>query len=72
MHPENHPIKDAPLASLEERVRWLELHVAMLWDQVWWMNLPEERRKGYEAEGFKDPIQKFYGVPDLVETKRGR
>lgn len=48
-------------ATLEERVHWLELHAAMLWDQVWWMALPEARRAAYEAEGFTAPIGRFYG-----------
>jgi len=33
---------------------------AQLWDQVWWMNLPEEKRKEYESQGFTAPIQNFY------------
>lgn len=46
--------------SVEERVGYLEQMLARLWDQVWWMNLPEEKRSEYEAQGFKDPIGKFY------------
>ena len=64
-HPDKHPITVCPAdATLEQRVHWLELHLAMLWDQVWWMALPEDRRKGYEAEGFKAPIDRFYGRSD--------
>jgi hypothetical protein len=64
-HPDKHPIDGGPPgATLEHRLYWLECHVAMLWDQVWWMALPEDRRKGYEAEGFKAPIDKFYGRSD--------
>lgn len=56
-----HPIVESPSGvSLERRVQLLEIHLAMLWDQVWWMNLPTERRDGYKAEGFTDPIEKFY------------
>lgn len=57
---ERHPIEERPDLPLEERIRHLEIHFAQLWDQVWWMNLPEDRRKAYEAEGFKAPIQEFY------------
>jgi len=58
---ERHPIQDTPPnKTLMERVRHLELHLAMLWDQVWWMNLPVEQRGKYRAEGFTDPIEKFY------------
>lgn len=58
---ERHPIQDSPPGKTpEERIRHLELHLAMLWDMVWWMNLPEDRRAAYRAEGFTDPIQQFY------------
>lgn len=58
---EKHPIPDRPPWSMDERVANLEVHLAMLWDQVWWMNLPPEKRKEYEAQGFTAPIDKFYG-----------
>lgn len=57
---EKHPIEHIPPMSVEERVGYLEQMLARLWDQVWWMNLPEEKRSEYEAQGFKDPIGKFY------------
>lgn len=56
-----HPIPDCPAGkTLEERVHWLEVMLAQLWDQVWWMRLPEADRKAYQAQGFTDPIPKFY------------
>lgn len=65
MKPDAHPITVCPPnTTLEERVHWLELHLSMLWDQVWWMNLQEEKRRGYQVEGFTDPIEKFYGRGD--------
>ena len=53
--PERHPITQ-PISheDLAERV-------AQLWDQVWWMALPPERRAAYEAEGHTAPIG---GGPD--------
>lgn len=65
-HEDKHPIEvmGPPGATTDERVHWLELHLALLWDQVWWMALSEERRKGYEAEGFQAPIKQFYGRGD--------
>lgn len=60
MGKERHPIHDSPPWTLEQRVRHLELHLAMLWDHVWWMSLPPERRAEYEREGFPPPIDKFY------------
>ena len=58
---DSHPIQDAPPWPIERRVQYLEIMLARLWDQVWWMDLPEDRRKGYEAEGFTAPIPQFYG-----------
>lgn len=61
MPKEIHPIQvgrqDRPLAV---RVAYLEQKVAQLWDQVWWMSLPKDRRAAYEAEGFTAPIERFY------------
>lgn len=57
---ERHPVQEGPPLPLEERVRLLELNLARLWDQVWWMQLPADARAGYEAEGFRAPIQAFY------------
>lgn len=60
---EEHPIKDNPQnKSIEERVRWLEICLARLWDQVWWMNLPLTVKQQYKIEGFTDPIEDFYKV----------
>lgn len=59
---EKHPIADNPAGKTDrERIHWLEIHLAQLWDQVWWLSLPEDRRDQYRAEGFTDPILKFYG-----------
>jgi hypothetical protein len=58
-----HPIKEG-VGELNDRVRLLEVHLARLWDQVWWMNLPPERREQYKAEGFTDPITNFYDGED--------
>lgn len=60
---EAHPIPDRPPWSQEERIAHLEMHLAMLWDQVWWLSLPTDERKAYEAQGFSAPIAKFYGRP---------
>ena len=57
---ERHPIAVAPSMTLDDRVRHIEAHLAMLWDQVWWMNLPEESRAAYRLQGFRDPIEHFY------------
>lgn len=59
---EKHPIEDNPKdKTLEERVRWLELHLGELWDEVWWHQLPWYRRFYYWIKGFRSPIDKFYG-----------
>lgn len=56
-----HPIQDCPPnKTVMERVQYLEIMLAQLWDQVWWMNLPDEERAKYRSEGFTDPIEKFY------------
>jgi hypothetical protein len=57
---EKHPIQDSPPWSDADRIRHLELHLAMLWDHVWWLSLPDEKRKEYEAQGFTAPIKDFY------------
>lgn len=59
---DDHPIKECPPLPVERRVQLLEIHLAMLWDQVWWMNLPPEKRAEYEAQGFRAPIEHFYAV----------
>lgn len=58
--PERHPVAESPDLPLKRRVQLLEINLARLWDQVWWMNLPPERREAYRAEGFSDPIERFY------------
>ena len=59
--PERHPIPDAPAGkSAMERIHHLETHLAMLWDQVWWMQLPCYRRWYYRLQGFRAPIRRFY------------
>jgi hypothetical protein len=62
-----HPIRDNPSdKTLAQRVHHLEVALAILWDQVWWMNLAARERAGYEAQGFKAPIQRFYRPLDEV------
>jgi len=63
---ERHPLETAPVGkTTEERIRILEEHLAQLWDQVWWLSLPPERREGYQKEGYTDPVRRFYiDVPD--------
>lgn len=58
--PERHPISQHTDEPPEDRLRFLEEHLAQLWDQVWWLSLPPERRDAYRAEGFTDPILHFY------------
>jgi hypothetical protein len=68
LHPpverERHPIAQDPpqptIASLVSELFQLKCLCAQLWDQVWWLSLPPERRADYEAQGFRDPIQQFY------------
>lgn len=57
---ERHPIADSPDLPMQRRVQLLEVHLARLWDQVWWLSLPPDRREAYRAEGFTDPIERFY------------
>jgi hypothetical protein len=57
---ERHPIQESPRLPLERRVQLLEIHLAQIWDAVWWLSLSPERRAAYEAEGFTAPIQRFY------------
>jgi hypothetical protein len=61
MMAESHPILERPDLSAEERCQLLEQRLAQLWDQVWWMALPADRRAAYEVEGFSAPIKHFYG-----------
>jgi hypothetical protein len=56
-----HPIQDAPPGFTDaERIHLLEVHLAMLWDEVWWHQLPLWRRWFYWLQGFRSPITKFY------------
>jgi hypothetical protein len=58
--PERHPVEERPDLSVEERCRLLEIHLAQLWDQVWWLT---EGRAKFESQGFTAPIQSFYLSP---------
>lgn len=58
--PERHPIAESPTLPLARRVQLVEIALARLWDQVWWMSLAPEQREAYRAEGFGDPIEHFY------------
>jgi hypothetical protein len=57
---ERHPIEDAPRLPIERRIQLLEIYLAQIWDQVWWMSLTPEQRADYEAQGFTAPIEQFY------------
>jgi hypothetical protein len=57
---ERHPIEERPDLPVERRLQLIEQHLAQLWDQVWWMNLPAEQREAYRLDGFSDPIERFY------------
>jgi hypothetical protein len=58
--PEIHPIQESPPLEQEERIRLLEIHLAQLWDEVWWHQLPPWRRSWYWLLGYRSPITKFY------------
>jgi hypothetical protein len=58
--PERHPIVQCPPVSLERRVQLLEHHLAQLWDEVWWHQLPWYRRAFYALIGYRSPITRFY------------
>lgn len=57
---EFHPIQESPDLPLQRRVQLLEIHLAQLWDEVWWHQLPWYRRLFYWCQGFRSPITKFY------------
>lgn len=62
---EQHPVQECPPVTPERRCQLLEIFVAQLWDQVWWLSLSPEQRREYEAQGFTAPIERFYiEVPD--------
>ena len=58
--PERHPIQESPHLSTERRLQMLEIHLAQLWDEVWWHQLPAWRRALYWIQGFRSPIRRFY------------
>ena len=55
-----HPIQESPDLPVGRRLQLLEIHLAQLWDHVWWMNLSGEQRVAYERDGFGAPIARFY------------
>ena len=63
---DEHPIIEGRDAPIEERVLYLEAHLAMVWDQIWWMSLPFWRRWLYAAFGYRAPIQSFYATRGWV------
>jgi len=57
---ERHPVCERPDLPLERRCQLLEIRLAQLWDQVWWMQLPDTQRTAYARQGFTAPIRQFY------------
>lgn len=55
-----HPVQERDELDTTTRIRVLEQLVARLWDQLWWVCLPPEKRAEYEAEGYRAPIERFY------------
>lgn len=55
-----HPVQARPDLSLEQQVDVYREQLAQLWDMVWWLALPVERRTDYERQGFTAPIRRFY------------
>lgn len=69
---ERHPIADAPDLPVERRVHLLECHLAQLWDQVWWDQLPWRQRWYYRyVEGHRRPIREFYSPYYSDDVNRG-
>jgi len=60
---EIHPLPDAPDLPIERRVHHLECYLGLLWDHVWWRDLPWYKRLVWRLLGFKAPIQHFYLKP---------
>lgn len=58
--PESHPIQERPDWTDRRRIQWLEIHLAMLWDEVWWHQLPFWKRWYYWLCGFRSPLTEFY------------
>jgi hypothetical protein len=53
---ERHAIEERPDLPIEERCRLLEIRLAQLWDQVWWLSLTPECREAFRKDGFRDPV----------------
>jgi hypothetical protein len=53
-------VQECPPLPLERRVHLLECHLARLWDEVWWHQLPWWKRLYYWLRGFRSPISSFY------------
>jgi len=59
--PEWHPVEhNPPEGTAEDRCSRLEFLLGLLWDEVWWHQLPWWRRLFYRVQGFKSPIARFY------------
>jgi hypothetical protein len=70
---ERHPLTLDTTLSPEGQLEQLRNLTSLLWDQVWWMQLPFYRRWFYKWQGFRAPIPKFYeeiesGDKDLLST----
>lgn len=59
-YPEGKPVEEV-LRELWQYVRVVAIRTGQLWDHDWWMSLSPEKRAEYEAQGFRDPIEKWYG-----------
>lgn len=65
---EVHPIPEDPPTSTDPEVLrqycfTLQCRVALLWEQVWWMDLPFYKRWAWRYLGFEAPIRRFYLKP---------
>lgn len=60
MNLDRHPILDLEGLPVQDQIRHLRERLAQLWDHAWWVGLPDEMRRAYERQGFRDPIEKFY------------
>ena len=61
---DRHPIEERHDLPTDRRVQLLEIHLAQLWDMVWWVTLPWYRRLYWRVRGFRAPIQRFYREGD--------
>ena len=59
-----HPVQVGNLTEIE-----VQNLLAMLWDEVWWHQLPLYRRLFYRWLGYTSPIQKFYAELWRGESK---